>query len=76
MVKVMLRIAGLACWLTRTRSRRSPPMRHRTLDILNRGLSEDIFSEYISRLENEIGVTINQSALNQVISGGANSDVN
>jgi peptidyl-prolyl cis-trans isomerase D len=48
----------------------------RTLDILNRGLSEDIFSEYISRLENEIGVTINQSALNQVISGGANSDVN
>ena len=27
--------------------------------------------EYIARLESEIGVTINQSALNQVISGGA-----
>jgi peptidyl-prolyl cis-trans isomerase D len=48
----------------------------RTLDVLNRGLSEDIFAEYIARLENEIGVTINQSALNQVISGGANSDQN
>jgi peptidyl-prolyl cis-trans isomerase D len=48
----------------------------RTLEVLNRGLSEDIFSEYIARLENEVGVTINQSALNQVISGGTNSDVN
>jgi peptidyl-prolyl cis-trans isomerase D len=47
----------------------------RAVDVLNRGLSEDIFSEYVSQLEKEIGVTINQSALNQVISGG-NSDVN
>jgi peptidyl-prolyl cis-trans isomerase D len=43
----------------------------RTVDALNRGISEDLLSEYIARLENEVGVTINQSALNQVVSGGA-----
>jgi peptidyl-prolyl cis-trans isomerase D len=46
-----------------------------TVDALNRGLSEDIFSEYIAKLENEVGVTINQSALNQVI-GGAGDNAN
>jgi peptidyl-prolyl cis-trans isomerase D len=48
----------------------------RTLETLNRGLSEDIFAEYIAYLEKEVGVTINQGALNQVVSGGANTDVN
>jgi peptidyl-prolyl cis-trans isomerase D len=48
----------------------------RTVETLNRGLSEDIFSEYVAKLENEIGVTINQSALNQVVSGGTASDTN
>ncbi len=48
----------------------------RIIEALNRGLSEDIFGEYIARLESEIGVTINQSALNQVISGGANTGTN
>jgi peptidyl-prolyl cis-trans isomerase D len=43
----------------------------RAKDTLNRAVTEDIFSEYIARLESELGVTINQSALNQVISGGA-----
>ncbi len=43
----------------------------RLADTLNRGISEDMFAEYIARLETEIGVTFNQSALNQVISGGA-----
>src|SRR5262249_2486151 len=43
---------------------------------LNRGLSEDVFSEYVARLENEIGVTINQAALNQVVTGGAATDEN
>jgi len=43
----------------------------RTVEVLNRGLSEDVFSEYVARLQDEIGVTINQSALNQVVSGGA-----
>ena len=45
-------------------------------ETLSRSLSEDIFGEYISRLESEIGVTINQSALNQVVSGGAAGSTN
>jgi peptidyl-prolyl cis-trans isomerase D len=47
-----------------------------TVEALNRGLSEDIFSEYIAKLESDIGVTINQSALNQVIGGGAGDNEN
>jgi peptidyl-prolyl cis-trans isomerase D len=43
----------------------------RVVETLDRGLSEDILGEYIARLESEIGVTINQSALNQVVGGGA-----
>ena len=38
-------------------------------DALNRALSDDIFGEYIARLQDEIGVTINQTALRQVITG-------
>ena len=49
----------------------------RIVETLDRGLSEDMFAEYIAKLETEIGVTINQSALNQVISGGTGTgDVN
>ena len=44
-------------------------------ETLNRGMSEDMFSEFIAKLEAEIGVTINQSALTQITSGGA-SDTN
>ena len=33
--------------------------------------TDDFVSEYIVRLENDFGVTVNQSALNQVIGGGA-----
>ena len=40
-------------------------------DTFNRSLSQDVLSEYLSRLETETGVTINQSALNQVVGGGA-----
>jgi peptidyl-prolyl cis-trans isomerase D len=43
----------------------------RAQETLNRSVTEDMFSEYIARLESELGVKINQSALNQVISGGA-----
>jgi peptidyl-prolyl cis-trans isomerase D len=42
----------------------------RVVETLDRGLSEDILAEYIARLESEIGVTINQNALNQVLGGG------
>jgi peptidyl-prolyl cis-trans isomerase D len=48
----------------------------RAVETLDRGLSEDILGEYIAKLESEIGVTINQSALNQVVSGGAGDNVN
>jgi peptidyl-prolyl cis-trans isomerase D len=48
----------------------------RTMETLNRGLSEALLSEYIAKLESEIGVTINQSALNQVIGGGSGDGPN
>jgi peptidyl-prolyl cis-trans isomerase D len=48
----------------------------RAVQTLNRGLSEDILAEYIAWLERDIGVTINQSALNQVVSGGAGDGTN
>jgi peptidyl-prolyl cis-trans isomerase D len=48
----------------------------RALETLNRGLSEDILAEYMAWLESDIGVTINQSALNQVVSGGAGDGTN
>jgi len=41
------------------------------VETLNRSLSDDLLGEYVSRLESEVGVTINQSALNQVLGGGA-----
>ncbi len=37
---------------------------------LQNSYADDIIGEYIARLENDFGVNINQSALNQVISGG------
>src|SRR5438552_3332481 len=48
----------------------------RAIQTLNRGLSEDILAEYIAWLERDIGFTINQSALNQVVSGGAGEGTN
>jgi peptidyl-prolyl cis-trans isomerase D len=43
----------------------------RLTEVINRGISEDVFTEYVARLQDEIGVSINQGALNQVVSGGA-----
>jgi len=40
-------------------------------DTLQNSYSEDLVSEYIVRLENDFGVSINPSALNQVVGGGA-----
>jgi peptidyl-prolyl cis-trans isomerase D len=48
----------------------------RVVETLNRGLSEDILGEYVAKLESEIGVTINQSALNQVVGGGTGDRAN
>ena len=47
-----------------------------TAETVNRSLAEVIFSEYVAKLENEIGVTINQSALTQVVSGSTGDDTN
>jgi len=47
----------------------------RMVEALNRGLADVIAGEYVGQLESEIGVNINQSALNQVVSGGA-PDIN
>ncbi len=38
--------------------------------LLQNSYSDDIVGAYVSRLENEFGVTFNQQALNQVIGGG------
>ena len=46
----------------------------RMVETLNRSLSDDLLGEYISRLESEVGVTINQSALNQAVGGGSGDD--
>jgi peptidyl-prolyl cis-trans isomerase D len=39
-------------------------------DTLRNSYGEDIVTEYIGRLENDFGVTVNPSAFNQVIGGG------
>jgi peptidyl-prolyl cis-trans isomerase D len=46
------------------------PEAKQLLTSLQSSFVDDIFSEYIARLENDYGVAINQSALNQVIGGG------
>ena len=43
-------------------------------DTLNRALSEDVAPNMSAALETEIGVTINQSALNQVVGGGGTTN--
>ncbi len=48
----------------------------RLIETLNRTLSEDMFGEYVARLESEVGVSINQAALNQAIGGAGSNDVN
>jgi peptidyl-prolyl cis-trans isomerase D len=40
-------------------------------DALQNSFGEDIVTEYIGRLENDFGVTVNQSAFDQVIGGGS-----
>jgi peptidyl-prolyl cis-trans isomerase D len=39
-------------------------------DTLQNSYGEDIVTEYVGRLENDFGVTVNQSAFDQVIGGG------
>ena len=41
-------------------------------DALRNAYGQDIVGEYVAKLENQIGVTINEAALNQITGGGAN----
>ncbi len=41
-------------------------------EALRTRIGEDLAAQYIARLEGDVGVTINQSALNQVTGGGSN----
>jgi peptidyl-prolyl cis-trans isomerase D len=47
------------------------PEAKRVDDTLRQSFSEDLLTSYITRLENDIGVTINQAALEQVVGGGS-----
>jgi peptidyl-prolyl cis-trans isomerase D len=38
-------------------------------EVLSRMAADDLFAEYLAQLESEIGVTINQAALRQIITG-------
>jgi peptidyl-prolyl cis-trans isomerase D len=49
------------------------PEAKQLLTSLQSSFADDIIGEYIGRLENEYGVSINQPALNQVIGGGGAS---
>jgi peptidyl-prolyl cis-trans isomerase D len=40
---------------------------------LNRSLSEDVFTQYITQVQSEIGVTINRGAVSQVVTGNSNA---
>lgn len=39
---------------------------------LQTSYTDDIISEYVARIENDLGIIVNQAALNQVIGGAAN----
>ncbi len=36
-------------------------------------MSEDVFTQYIAKVEREIGVTINANAVRQVVTGNSNN---
>jgi peptidyl-prolyl cis-trans isomerase D len=38
--------------------------------VLQNSYSDDVVGAYVTQLENDLGVTFNQQALNQVIGGG------
>jgi peptidyl-prolyl cis-trans isomerase D len=43
----------------------------RIAEAARRSLSEDVIAQYIQRLQTDLGATINQTALQQVVSGGS-----
>ncbi len=44
----------------------------RVIAALSRSLGQDLLSQYVTRLEKDVGVTVNQAALNQITGASAN----
>lgn len=44
----------------------------RISETLSRSIAEDLYAQYVVQLQNDIGTSINQSALNQIVGGGTN----
>ena len=49
----------------------STPQGQAITTTLQNSYTDDLVSEYIARLENDFGVTVNPSALNQIVGGGS-----
>ena len=67
------RMGGLPASPT-SRCRISTPRRaegKRIADAMRRSLSEDVIAQYVQRLQTDLGASINQTALRQVVSGGS-----
>jgi peptidyl-prolyl cis-trans isomerase D len=47
------------------------PEAKKVTDVLQRSLTEDLLAQYMARLQADVGITINQNALNQVIGGAS-----
>lgn len=50
------------------------PDRAQMRTVMQNSYADDIIGQYIARLEGDLGVSINQSALNQVIGGGSTNN--
>jgi peptidyl-prolyl cis-trans isomerase D len=50
------------------------PQAKRINEALQRAYADDVLSEYVVQLQNELGVTINETALRQVIGGGGEAN--
>jgi peptidyl-prolyl cis-trans isomerase D len=48
----------------------------RIRDALNQGFSTDVFGGYLAYLQRQVGVSINENALKQVVSGQSQSNIN
>jgi peptidyl-prolyl cis-trans isomerase D len=49
------------------------PEAKRVIEAMQRSIADEIFSQYVQRAQNDVGVTINENALNQVIGGAASN---
>jgi peptidyl-prolyl cis-trans isomerase D len=48
--------------------------RKRLIEALNRSYADDVFTQYIAQVERLVGVTINQKALQQIVTGQASEN--